>query len=58
LVPIKSRIANAGPLAASKEESAGVEGLLVNEKKPLVPRLVNVQAGRVVRSERAVFYRA
>jgi hypothetical protein len=58
LVPIKSRIANAGPLAASKEESAGVEGLLVNEKKPLVPRLVNVQAGRVVRSERAVFDRA
>lgn len=58
LVPIKSRTANAGPVAASKEESAGAERLLVNEKMPMMPRLVNVQAGRVVRSEKAVFDRA
>jgi hypothetical protein len=58
LVPIKSRIANAGPVDVSKEGSAGTERLLVNEKKPLTPRLVNVQAGRVVKSERAVFDRA
>lgn len=58
LVPIKSRIANSGPVAVSKEESSGAERLLVNEKKPMMPRLVNVQAGNVARSERAVFDRA
>jgi len=58
LVPIKSRIANAGPVAVSEEGSGSAERLLVNEKKPMTPTLVNIQAGRVVRSERAVFDRA
>lgn len=58
LIPIKSRIVNAGPVPVSEEGPGGAERLLVNEKKPVMPRLVNVQAGRVVRSERAVFDRA
>jgi hypothetical protein len=58
LVPIKSSIAITGPVAVSKEGSGAAERLLVNEKKSMTPRLVNVQAGRVVRSERAVFERA
>lgn len=58
LVPIKSRIASADPVAVSKEGTGGAERLLVNEKKPMTPKLVNVQAGRVVKSERAVFERA
>lgn len=58
LVPVKSKIANANPVAINKEGSARAERLLVNEKVPMMPRLVNVQAGRVVRSERAVFEQA
>lgn len=58
LVPIKSRIANAGPIAIGKEEFVSADRFLLNEKRSMMPRLVNVQAGRVVRSERAVFDRA
>lgn len=51
LVPIKSRIAIASSTAREKEEAeAAAEGLLINEKKSMTPRLVNIEARQAIRS--------
>jgi hypothetical protein len=55
LVPIKSKMANAGPVTVTEEEAGTTGGLLVNEMKSLTPRVVNIEARRAVRSGRAVF---
>lgn len=57
LVPVKSKIANSSPVAVIVEGPNTMEGLLVNEKKSMTPRLVNIEARRAVKSERAVFDR-
>jgi hypothetical protein len=57
LIPIKPRIANAAATANANAVMNG-ERLLVSERKPMMPTLVNVAAGKVVKSERAVFERA